>query len=98
MPRLVIFLMFGGLLGSFAPTTGYGQDLARAQAPAKEKMVFMTDHGAGIVLSVTKCEGLVILEGPADHVALVRDGLVQSGLPSSTIIARPIRNGDARDL
>ena len=108
MPRLVVFLMLGGLLGGFAPTSADGQDLAHAdlaheQTPVKTKpeetkMVFMTDHGAGIVLSVTRCEGFVILEGPADHVALVRDGLVQSGLPSSTIIARPVRSGDARDL
>jgi len=46
--------------------------------------------GAGIVLSVTRCESVVILEGPADHVTPVRDGLVQSGLPSTTIIARPV--------
>jgi hypothetical protein len=113
MPRLVVFLMFGGLLGGFAPTSANGQDLAHADLaqadlahaqapmktnPVKTKMVFMTDHGAGIVLSVTRCEGFMILEGPADHVALVRDGLVQSGLPSSTVIARPVRSGDARDL
>lgn len=98
MPRLVIFLVFGGLLGGFAPTSTYSQDLAHAREPVKTKMVFITDHGAGIVLSVTRCGGFVILEGPADHVALVREGLVQSGLPSSSIIARPVRSGDARDL
>ncbi|MDP1840328.1 MAG: hypothetical protein Q8N31_14045 [Reyranella sp.] len=94
-----ILLAFGGFSGGLAATS-VGQDLAHAQEPAKTKpvttkMVFMTDHGAGIVLSVSRCEGFVILEGPADQVALVRDGLVQSGLPPSTIIARPV---DARGL
>ncbi len=98
MPRLAVFLVFGGLLGGVAATSAYSQELAHAEEPVKTKMVFMTDHGAGIVLSVTRCEGFVILEGPADQAALVRDGLVQSGLPSSTIIARPVRSGDARDL
>lgn len=98
MPRLAIFLVFGGLLSSVASTSAYSQEPAHAQEPVKTKMVFMTDPGAGIVLPVTRCEGFVILEGPADRVALVRDALVQSGLPSSTIIARPVRRGDARDL
>ena len=98
MPKLVIFLMLCGLLGGVASTSADGQNLAHAQEPVKTQIVFMTDHGAGIVLSVTRCEGFVILEGPADHVALVRDGLVQSGLPSSAIVACPVRSGDARDL
>lgn len=94
MRWLAISLMLGGLSGGLASTSA-SQDLAHTQKPEKTKMVFMTDHGAGIVLSVTRCDGFVILEGPADQVALVRDGLVQSGLPPSTIIARPV---DARGL
>lgn len=98
MPRLATILVIGGLLGGVASTSAYSQELAHAQEPVKTKMVFMTDHGAEIVLSATRCEGFVMLEGPADHVAVVRDGLVQSGLPSGTIIARPVRSGDAPNL
>ena len=98
MPRLATILVIGGLLGGVASTSAYSQELAHAQEPVKTKMVFLTDHGAEIVLSVTRCEGFLILEGPAEHVALGRDGLVQSGLPSGTIIARPVRSSDARAL
>lgn len=97
MRWLAISLMVGGLSGGLASTSA-SQDLAHAQKPLKTKMVFMTDHGPGIVLSVSKCDGFVILEGPADQVALVRDGLVRSGLPSGTIIARPAKSPDAPDF
>ena len=97
MRKLAIFLMFGGLLGAFASPAAFGQDLARAPEPAKTQMVFMHDHGAAIVLSVSKSDGFVILEGPADHVALVRAALVQSGLPSETIIARAVDPTCAKD-
>ncbi|MGQ0582612.1 MAG: hypothetical protein ACT4O6_11800 [Reyranella sp.] len=102
MRWLAIFLTLGGFSGGLA-STSVGQDLAHAQEPAKTEpaktsMVFMTDHGAGIVLSVSRCEGFVILEGPADHVALVRDGLVRSGLSPGTIITRPVESTDARGL
>jgi hypothetical protein len=90
MLKLAIFLMFGGLLGGVASTAVSGQELAYAPEPAKTQMVFMNDHGAGIVLSVSRTGGLVILEGPAHHVAVVRAALVQSGLPSETVIARPV--------
>ncbi|MBI3196043.1 MAG: hypothetical protein HYZ40_00760 [Rhodospirillales bacterium] len=90
MRKLVIFLMFGGLLAAFAPPAAFGQETAHAPEPAKTRMVFMTDHGTGIVLSVSRSDGFVILEGPADHVAQVRAALVRSGLPCGSIIARPV--------
>ena len=97
MPRLAIFLMLSGLLGGVASTTVFSQELAHAPEPAKAQMVFMSDHGAGIVLSVSRIAGFVILEGPANHVALVREALVQSGLPCETIIARPVDQHDVRN-
>lgn len=91
MLKLMIFFMLGGLLGGVAPASVYGQDLAHAPEPArKTQMVFMGDNGAAIVLSVSRRGGLMILEGPADHVALVREALVRSGLPSDTIVACPV--------
>lgn len=90
MPRLAIFLMFGVLLGGVASTPVYSQELAHAPEPAKTQMVFLADHGPGIVLSVSRTAGFVILEGPANHVALVRAALVQSGAACETIIARPV--------
>lgn len=98
MLKLAIFLMFGGLLGGVVSTPVYGQDLAHAPEPAKIQMVFMNDHGAGIVLSVSRSAGYVILEGPAHHVALVREALVQSGLPCKTVIARPVEQPPAKDI
>ena len=102
MLKLAIFLMFGGLLGGFAPTPVYGQelygpDLAHAPKPAKTRMVFMGDNGAAIVLSVSRRTGVMILEGPADDVALVRDALVQSGLPSNTIVTCTVDLRRAKD-
>jgi hypothetical protein len=90
MLKLAIFLMFGGLLGGVASTPVSSQELAYAPEPVKTQMVFMNDHGAGIVLSVSRMPGLVILEGPAHHVALVRAALVQNGAAYETIIARPV--------